>query len=354
MSSTLNRSLQRGDITSDVRALMLTEFNMFLDRTYEGNFPFLTQVQPVRDLARGTGIQRFLAIGRADWHEHDPGSLISSQAKPLIEDLNIEPDEKQTTSAEREPEIDWLLDPQAGAKREKKAKALNLALMRKTEMRALTTVIKGARRGSRYPTTAVTDGELDFPGGTHIRADGASFDALFPATVKGSKDLQHEFSKAALALDNKRLPEDQRRVMIVKPNAWNVLMKDTALSSTQVIGADGSYLAYRLTSEISGWEVLKATNVFPNTNVTTGEANYRLDSTPTWGIGVAHNEAVGIMSWGGKRSLGPVFDEEKDTWFYGVAELQGMGHLSPEACVEMYAASADHVLNTTTNYYEPA
>lgn len=164
------------------------------------------------------------------------------------------------------------------------------------------------------------------PAGTSLNAAGYGTTA---ATIAAG------LSACAQALDEKNIPSTDRFAVFRPAQYWLLAaMLNTSSVMYSQVGGKGSY-AEGVVPQISGLTLVKS-NLLPNSNITTGPTNYRVDATNTRCL-VFHRSGIATVK---------LMDLATEMWYdvsrQGtlVVARYAVGHnyLRPEACAELKTA----------------
>jgi hypothetical protein len=331
---------------SDSRANNLAKYRGILESVWLEDLP--STAYAMRATAVDTDTYEFYGVGVMEAHEHTPGTDVEGQNKPARERRTVVADQKELTSGHYEARIDRILSHIDVTKRV--ARNQMHAIKLQHEIRVLRQIAQGARQAAREDAA----GDPAFPAGNLIQRNAASTAAAYPMTAQGSKNLQTDLEAAQLELDTKNVPPGMR-VAFLGPREWQVLMQDRGLSNAQLRAPLGnSVLQYQMV-EAAGFNIVKnniLNRAFPSTAVTTGEAAYQGNFTKTAWLAMGHNEAVGLVSFGGLDMLSETIPHKGNVTFLSPIELIGCKWLTPEACVEGYVSTSEYTL--TNGVYAPA
>lgn len=298
--------------TGDPMAMFLIEFGGLVLNAFEADNKFLGR-HTLRTIQNGRG-ERFDALGEAGAVYHVPGSDLSNNGQIIKHDaFDILVDAKLISHL--------LLDEIEDAMnhfelKQRYSQKLGRALANAMDANIARTAILAARSPSRVP---------DGFGGTVIS------NSLMGTDVEV---LTKAIFDAAVAMDNKRVPEGGR-YLFVQPQYYSMLAQNLNLINSLYNGmgsiADGTML------RVAGFDVVKSTTV-PNTNVTNTYNNkYNGDFSSTIGICMTE-EAVGTVQLKGLATEAEWIPLNQ-AWFLAAKFCLGHGILRPECAVELTTAT---------------
>lgn len=341
------------------RALALAQFSGRVSSV----FPYLTVFRDKVMKARVSSgdSHQFPYLSDMGYSEHEPGTLLAGQKRPITEDRRIVIDQKEIVAS------DWLNKPDDFIKHysdlEMRADAAARSLSETVDSRCARMLAKGARQPARG-----LDGEEDFPSGVLYRVDNnTSLESAFPVSAAGSRIIQDALASVGQSFAERNISSTAFPwYAFVGPYLYRVLLRDNSLVSRDYVDPMTNNKVQTLVSMVENFTIIK-TNQMPHTAgnfrnhgsngvVTQGEAAYQGDFSRTAIVCMAAMDSVGMVDFSDVEAFGPTWKEEYRSWLYGAAFYAGIKWLRPSACAEIYWANSanEYVLNTTTNEFEPA
>lgn len=167
-------------------------------------------------------------------------------------------------------------------------------------------------------------------------ADGGSVLTSTTTLYKtSSTDLAAGIYAAEIKLDEKNIPESEKRTCFVRPAQYYLLAQDKNLLSRDWAAGNGNYKDGTILS-IAGAEIVK-TNHLPTTNITTGPAAYQGDFTKTAAV-ITTKGAVGTVKLM-DLSQEMEYDIRRQGTLIVSKYAVGHGILRPECAVELVTTS---------------
>lgn len=338
------------------RATALAQFSGRVEST----FPYLTVFRDKVMTARVTAgdSHQFPYLSDMGYTEHEPGTQLAGQKRPITEDRRIVVDQREITASAYLNKPDDFIKHYNDLPMRADAAARTIA--ETIDSRCARMLAKGARQPARG-----LDGEGDFPSGVLERIAGADIATAVPRSAIGSRTVQDALASVGQQFVERNISRTSFPwYAFVSPYLYHVLLRDNSLVSRDYVDPTTNNKIRTLVSMVENFTIVE-TNQMPQNagnfrnhggtgSVTEGESAYQGDFTDTAIVCMAAMDAVGMVDFSDIEAFGPTWYEDRRAWLYGAAKFSGIKWLRPAACAEIYVANSDYVLNATTGEYEPA